>query len=570
MAGQTHQETRSLFRRWCQKPTDEAPGRVYADALMEQGDALGEVITYAWRGGDRLSVPKTVFAPVRHNRWLDMTQETLSAIVPQVADVSLAGDATFSLMLPAEAWLRHHKRLRSSAPISELCLTQLEPEHMRRLGKAGILGPLRSVSFVLGSRSHGKAASLNALLSSPDLGAVNKLDLPVSTPDMVDLIVAQRHFTQLRSLSLSTPPGGIGMGDRGARLLSLAPHLPRVQSLSLDGQRIGAEGFEALSHARWPLQHLAVRRFTDEPWLQWLSRPPWDQRLTSLDISTSALAFAKELLPGTIDWPFLRELGLREPVPVTIPGPHYDAVLSDWLERLRAPALQRLHLHTQHAGAGLAAALTRQAFCSQLKALELIVRLNDEVLSALAFGPWDKLRSLAIGHGGLSEVGARALSASALPKLLEVLALGAHIDSEASEALAKTNWPSLHTLHLNGAVGTLLGTRAFLALERLSGHEQHDLAQAYVASPHAALTELELQAPERDELLRLAAAPHASRLRTLSIIGAQQLDDFVAQALADSPSLKLSTLLIRQAHNLTVVGKQRLVQKFGRALVLEG
>jgi|CXWL01.1.fsa_nt_gi hypothetical protein len=556
-----------LYRRWCENPTDETLARVYADALMERGDSLGEVLALALEESPASS-SSDFFSTLSLDRWLLMAKETARAVDPAISHVGRGPNATVTLMLTAEAWLKHRKRLREKLPISALDLTALEPEHLKSLGRPGCLGPLRSLSVNFGSRNTGAPSELQALLHSPDLQGLSTLGLPVASPEALDVLVAQPHLAALQRLRVSDSAGGEPMGTRGARALSLAAHFSQLTALELDSSRFGEETFEVLSHARWPLAHLTVRRFANEPWLEWLSRPAWATRLHSLDVSTTCLSLAKDQLPSTLRWPALKEIKVREPTSVTTPGPHYDAVLSDWLERVDAPCLERLRFDTQYAAAGFAAALTRQAFAPRLTTLGLTLRLNDAVMSALAFGPWERLRVLSMGHGALGEVGARALSASILPRSLERLSLDAQVDNQASEVLAKGDWRVLRSLHLNGAVGGLVSSSAFPVLEQLTGSDQHDVVEAYVRSPNSMLNALELTGPSREELLALASCAHASRLKKLSIVGGQQLDDIVAQAFSASTALSPHTVYIRNAHRLTAFGKGQLMQKFRRGLML--
>ncbi len=552
-------EPQSLFHRWCETPADDTLARVYADSLTERGDSLGEVIALAIDEGP--TAPSV-------NPWLQMAQETARALEPR-AEASPEPGAAIALTLPAEAWLSHRKALRERLPITALHLTVVEPEHLRALGRAGVLGPLRAVTLTFGSRNNGAPSDLATFLASTDLAALTELSVPIATPEAIDVVAAARHLHRLTTLRLHEAPGGIPLGTRALQALSLAHSLQALHTLELHFTRFEEAGLDALAQTPWPLQDVRLHGFADEPWLHWLSKPAWKQRLRALDVSTTCAALEKSTFPPAIDWPHLQTLTVREAHAVTSPGPHHDALLTDWWERLNAPALTQLRMHTQQAGPVFAAALTRQRFSEQLRSLTLSMRLDDATLSALAFGRWEALRKLHLEEGLLTEAGTRALSASNLPRALESLHLAASLDASAANALAKAEWKHLQTLEVNGEWETLISASAFPALKQLTGAPQRDVAEAYVRSPDSQLTELYLNGPTREALFALAGTPHTARLRKLTIAGGQQLDNAAAEALAASAHLHPHTLIIRNAHALTAQGKTTLLQRFRRGLVLQ-
>jgi uncharacterized protein (TIGR02996 family) len=234
-------------------PDDDDARLVYADALLERGDPLGEFIQVSIRlereGGSALERRRDVLLAEHRAAWLAPLEKAARADawsfrrgLPAVALYS-GDDAIGRLVSDAPAIFR-------LAPLEELALSatfyatsegepgrgSFELRHVEALAAAPWLPRIRALAV----RAQPCGAE-RVLFASPGLTGLRSLALSDCAAAACDGLAASSHLGALESLSLSDRE----LGPEAASILATA-RLGGLRHLRLDGCRVGRVGRKTL------------------------------------------------------------------------------------------------------------------------------------------------------------------------------------------------------------------------------------------------------------------------------------------------------------------------------------
>lgn len=412
-------------------PDDDAPRLVLADALMEQGAGLGELIAVECRlataaGTERaalaarareLSVHADAYLEAlgleRGEGWLDrgvVSGLHMSAARLLEVERGLLGRSLVRrvvLVDPDAESLRGALRSPLLAAMSELVVLGDEAgDEAAEVIAGSSLPALRKLRF---SDTHLGDAGAEALSSSPALAGLRDLDLYQSYDlgsAAARAIARSPHFGQLTRLCL----GGNRLGDEGGVAIAVSQSLPALRILDLGACNLTAKTARALaaSSGLGALSQLALfqndlgvegatalAEATGLPSLRELSA--WSTRIGS----SGFLALARsERLGALVD---LNAASSR------ISGDAMDGLVD-------APTFGRwthLRLHGNALGDRGAVALAR----GRSERLELLwlsgTGVGDRGIAALAASPLlSTVKHLDLGRNPIGDAGVRALAAS--------------------------------------------------------------------------------------------------------------------------------------------------------------
>jgi hypothetical protein len=484
------------------RPWDVGALRVHADELQQRGDPLGEFIALSLRAESnvferevqrRLGELKALHEP-EWSRGLPA-----SSIRPEgTALVKLRRGVPAHLQLHGHPARETVEALVAEHPISQL---HADPQGFDAVTlMPQVCARMESLSF----SSTRLVASLGGVAlphlrrfsagSSHDLFA--PLELPVGCR-LDTLEVKENGLRRVAVEALATDARTEALTSLKLPIANAGPWLPPV----LD---------------RWPLRTLGLlfsRASTGEP-LSRLATSRLRHTVSSLrlvesaDGSASNLSGVEALL--SVPWPELRELKLRLRVPIPA------SLARD------------------------AAALTR------LESLSFdLSPVSVEAFEALATRELPALRELHLGATRLTTAGLARLLTAPWVRQLEVLDLGRNVlPANAGGLLGAAAWPNLRELSLGlstlGAVGVdALLEGEFPALQHLQldipDGANDRLFARYAELPWLQLTSL--MGHSNEHLVAVARAPHAARLRHLTMLNVS-LDRPALDALLTSDALQ--------------------------------
>lgn len=396
----------SVWEHLLEHPADLDALRVYADSLLEASDGRGELIHVAlalealpdWDPRrDPLAARLRTLRRQYERSW---TAPALTALQTGGSwyglSVELKRGIPAGLSVDARTLLRDAEHVFRLAPISDLRVYAVRGADLGPLAALGQLSRLRGLELHFGNVSMPSADELRAFFDAVKLDALEALVIDVRDLDT-------------------------------ARVLALAPSLPRLQRLTLEPALIPLE--QNLSRAR---THIGAKG------LELLLGAPQLKGLTALRLVRQNLGPAGALLLAEAT--ALRRLELAG-----------NALGSVGVEALARSAsrgqLTRLTLAGDTPGvAGLEALAA--ADLPRLHTLELEgdARLGLEGLEALAQARWaGQLRKLTLAAGGLEVKAMRALAGTPALKDLQVLSLAGNPLGDAGAAAlgAASSLPAL-------------------------------------------------------------------------------------------------------------------------------
>ncbi len=343
------------------------------------------------------------------------------------------------------ARLEEHDRRRDGLAARE--------SELRQRYQADWLGPLAAfaVAWRRGTLELSVAAesledqALAVLNEAPEAAWLTGLSVRDATPQSARALASWPWLARLVDLRFLPRQGGPwwvlgrpGIGDVGAEALAASPHLPRLGSLVMPHNTLGAAGFRLLARGRLldGVTELDLSRndLGDEG-ARALAGSPRLARLRSLDLANTNLGEAGGLaLAGS---PHLRRL-----VALSLGGNHLGAKSAQVLASADWPAgMRALDLSDSPIGMRGVRALTASAALAGLVTLEL-------------------------NRTGAGDSGALAVASARHLESLRVLGLAAnHIYHEGALALADAR--HLRRLRLLRLEGNLIGSMAAGALRML-------------------------------------------------------------------------------------------------------
>jgi uncharacterized protein (TIGR02996 family) len=334
------------------EPDDVDRRLVYADWLVAQGDAQGELIQLC----ERRRVHQDSSLDARIKELEAAYGERIAGEVAQLASAyTLARGFVKRIEMPAPTFAKHGERLFASHPIEQLDLKPVNDEALARLARVPALARVRVLylSQIIGRT---RAMSFDDLCRSP-------------------------HFAALRRLEVWTWKTGGKPRDAFARLQA-----PRLQSMFLwqvdSAPRIiaGLAGNESVQ-----LRELEVSMRERESWAPSLFGPAFE-RLERLRLDVRGQEVAK-LFDGA-SLPMLTSLELGADFP---------------LEQLHVPSLRRLRGETISAS-GFARLLERHPRLEALWIDEMDPKKAKRAFElALALPSEHPLVSLHLGREGVDE-----------------------------------------------------------------------------------------------------------------------------------------------------------------------
>ncbi len=381
-------------------PEDEGLRLVYADWLEERGDLDRAQFIRVQCELARLpeSDPQREHLEVRERELLDKHEdEWLGPVLPLIENIWDEPGFCFNrgfveeICLSATNFLREVGSLLRRHPIRRVRLVGVD-EELEGLADCPFLARLTSLDLVPGFGGI-DARGLRLILESPHLGQLSELSLTCASLGSagMEILAASPVLGQLTGLHLSscglTPQAmqiltaspsiqgltvldvnnNTGIGEDGVRAIASCPYLAGLKSLILSFTNAGDGGGQAVAHSPY-LRGLTELAFTDaflgDAGLEALATSPNLSRLSTLCVDLCPLTPAGVL------------------------------------------------------------ALARSPYLQRLAYLNLSAEMGEEVACVLARWPGlASLRHLYLGHGGVGDVGARALAGSASLSRLKTLGL---------------------------------------------------------------------------------------------------------------------------------------------------
>jgi uncharacterized protein (TIGR02996 family) len=128
------------------EPDDVNHRLVYADWLISQGDARGELIQLC--EAQRTQAAPDAALDARIGQLLETYRERIAGDIAQLAsDYTLARGFVTRIQMAAPTFAKHGERLLASAPIEELELKPVNAKSLARLARASALRKLRSLKI---------------------------------------------------------------------------------------------------------------------------------------------------------------------------------------------------------------------------------------------------------------------------------------------------------------------------------------------------------------------------------------------------------------------------------------
>ncbi len=245
----------SLFRAILDAPDDDAPRLVYADWLMEHGDAeRGEFIRLSvllHRRGMEDVLSTGDADCVRRDELLRKNRERWLAELPALDGIKWWGFRRGFATIRAEgewpALKKHGRRSWAASPCEALSIYRLTPQGARQLALSPWMPRLRELDIDwVGSHFR---AGLRELLRHPSLASLRVLDLKSSGigDEGARLLAGCPHLTGLEELLLECND----IRDAGALALARTPHFPSLKELWLSRNLVEDAATRAALRERW-------------------------------------------------------------------------------------------------------------------------------------------------------------------------------------------------------------------------------------------------------------------------------------------------------------------------------
>ncbi len=414
------------------EPDDIAARRVYADALIAEGDPRGELINVQCELEDA--------APTDRPPLIKRERELLAAhektwVAPFKGAIwrpQFQRGFIESAFVNTKKFIPVARELLDSEPVTTLHLRDLSQANAATLGKVAGLGRVRTLR-VVESKLQNKGTRALFARPLPRLRHLNLYQAGIDDDGLAHL--GDQLFAQLERLNLA----GTRVTYGGLQKLLADPRLGNLRYLHLNWLVPGTDGTGFLT------EHLAL------------------PNLTHLDVSSCHVA-NHDLRHLTRNAVFRGLRGLRAEYNDLDGSAAFDAIAP--LSRLEV-----LDVSTNTIGLAGIAALVQLAF--PLRVLRLYqCKVDDEQLRVLGRAKFP-LRRLDLGYGSIGKAGVEAIGRSGWP--LEKLELWAcQIDDSGAEALVAADFTAtVRTLSLgyNGLSDTgvaAIAAASWPQLERIA------------------------------------------------------------------------------------------------------
>jgi uncharacterized protein (TIGR02996 family) len=239
----------ALFEDILAAPDDNARRFAYADYLAGSGEeARAELIRYQCLAAGMPSESPVASALRRmSNEILLQYQEDWDEPLVALGAKNLEYRRGFveALTINVEDFLKHQDQIFALAPLRELRLRKLSPEHVDALALSPHLAKLLTLDL-RANKMDGNC--LRGLLQSCHLGQLKALLLDTNRlgDHGASCLAGCQSLASLLELGLN----GNGIGVEGARVLAESSTMPRLQILSLAENVFGDAGAGAIARAR--------------------------------------------------------------------------------------------------------------------------------------------------------------------------------------------------------------------------------------------------------------------------------------------------------------------------------
>ncbi|MEN0066595.1 MAG: hypothetical protein AAGA48_30965 [Myxococcota bacterium] len=475
-----------IARRLYQTPDDEATWLVFADALLDRGDARGEWLTLQHRwtdpsltGRQRLAIERRMreTAPPSEEELLEeldmhamwwvinvhlargfilgltlawrpmLTLECLDRVAAHPAGqlwtaLSISGlDAQATARLATSPTLRDRAMLDVAQPKS--FLARMGPPGARTLATTSRLARLDTLH--IGGNDIGATGALS-LVGSDQLQALRTLDLAANAlddPGMIELAGCS-GLQRLVTLGLADNP----IGPRGLQALLASPWTTALERLDLRGTSLTARSAEAWAH----LQATGLRTLLLD-----------ETQLKAKGVAGLAAAPA-----------------LSHVQHLSLAGNELEDAGATAISEARDPmALRHLDLSHNHIGPRGMTSLLRAGRAQQLRTLVLDHnRIGPRGLRARPSTAFIGIEDLRLASNGLGDSGVQSLARWPFTRLRSLKLHRNHIGDAAAIALARsTHLGSLTHLDLRDNDITDKGAVALANAQSLGNLVQLDLRQ---------------------------------------------------------------------------------------------
>ncbi len=347
-------------------PTDDAPRRVYAGWLMEQGDPLGELIQLQCRlaataesNRRAMRIAENKLLAANHAAWI----EPLLAVLPN--------QHTF------ERYKFEHRRgFVERAELTLACVPQLDA----LAGRAPLLRELELqtgfgepsnklarpvVTGVFESRVFERLTALELALVGAGNAVAYEVAAAKTLANVTQLSIKASAWGELAEL-YAAAPDELVLDDAGAIALARSPHLTNVRRLRVEMNRLSVAGVHAIARGAWQLEALALgHNALEHDGLAAALAGPALANLRELSLVGTWIT-AAEIAKLAIQLPSLVELDLES---CTL-GKTGISALCDAMANGGLPALRRLRIERNSIGDIGALAIANCAGLANLRELE--------------------------------------------------------------------------------------------------------------------------------------------------------------------------------------------------------
>lgn len=227
-------------------PRDQAARAVYADALIQQGDARGTFIALQRLLDGPLSPDKRESAKREAAALLDAHKAEWMAPA-KFCEVRLKGGFVHAIRAEAGSFLKNGAALVAAEPVLEVTLTGASDADLQKLAASDSIARVSSLSL---SGSFGdKGAAV--LMGSPHISRLRSLNLGGGKVGKA-FAAAVGNAKELARLCLT----GCGMGDEPTKTLAAAP-LDKLERLYLSRNELTDASMPALADGR-ALSHVLL------------------------------------------------------------------------------------------------------------------------------------------------------------------------------------------------------------------------------------------------------------------------------------------------------------------------
>jgi uncharacterized protein (TIGR02996 family) len=215
-------------------PADDAPRLVYADWLLERGDARGELIRLQCDlAALHKKDPRRAELEPRAARLVeDFGARFAGSVAEHADDYQLARGFVSSVTMTAGGFRKHGGRLFREHPIDELRLRPVNEESLAKLAACPDLALVRRLSLGPGDLRRMRYVQLAGLAGCRYLDGLEHLDLSMYVTDPMDWerFLDGLVAPQLRSIDFAWAC----VSPRCLRSIARNRYLPRLEELSLE------------------------------------------------------------------------------------------------------------------------------------------------------------------------------------------------------------------------------------------------------------------------------------------------------------------------------------------------